>query len=501
MTIAAVYRSAAVAAALIWSTSTFAAPPDPDTLIVGIASDPVTLDPGLMASYFEVAVQFNVHEALVSQRPDLSLEPGLASYECPDPTTYDFKLRPGLTFHDGTPIDAAAAKFNLDRLLDPATGSPRRPELEPIDSVTVTGPLTFEVKLKHPFAPLLQILALRAGMLISPTALKALGPDFAAHAVGAGPYKVVSWTKNSELVLERFDGYWRGPAPIKRIVFRPMPDETVRLMNLRSGALQLVDSVPAQSLSNVTGDPTLALKQTSGLGFNAFSFNTTRPPFSDRDVRRAFTLAVDRSVIQHAVYFDTATIAYGAIPPGAAWAYDPAFAPLKTDLPAARALLAKTGLALPIAVSLTVTNDLAQVRAAEILQAQAARAGFKVDIQRTDLTSLITLLKRRTFDLAISPWSGRSDPDGNLFGFFTRSGSANFSGYSSPSVDDLLQKGRTALDLTTRARLYRQAEAEIAEDAPVLFLAFPAMLQAADASLDWIQYPDGALHLGFARYK
>ena len=224
---------------------------DAKTLTIGVASDPVTLDPALMASFFEVFVQYNLHEPLVHVTPDLKIEPGLASVQMSDNLTYRFTLKPNLTFHDGTPIDAAAVKANFDRMLDPATASPRRSELSPIDQVEITGPLTFTIKLKMPYAPLLQVLSNRAGMMVSPTALKTLGPDFATKAVGAGPYRVVSWTKNSELVLERFPGYWRGPAPIAQVVFRPIADETVRLTNLRSGTIQLVDSVPAQSVAQL----------------------------------------------------------------------------------------------------------------------------------------------------------------------------------------------------------------------------------------------------------
>jgi peptide/nickel transport system substrate-binding protein len=286
-----------------------------ETLIVGIVSDPLTLDPALMASFFEISVQFNIHEPLVHMTPDLKIEAGLATFEVHDPLIYSFKLRPGLRFHDGTEINAAAAKSSLDRMRDPATASPRRLELEPIDSIEVMSQLEFVIRLKEPYEPLLQVLALRAGMLVSPDALKKLGADFATRAVGAGPYRVVSWTKNAELVVERFDDYWRGEPAILRVVFRPISDETVRLTNLRSGTVQLIDAVPAQYLKSAESDPSLAVKRMPGLGFNAFSFNMTRAPFNDVRVRRAFAVSVDRQSIIWAVNFGTGTIAYGPIPP------------------------------------------------------------------------------------------------------------------------------------------------------------------------------------------
>ncbi len=471
------------------------------TLTVGLVSDPVTLDPALMASFFEISVQYNLHEPLVHVTPDLKVEPGLASVETPDPLTYRFKLKPNLTFHDGTAIDSAAVKANFDRMLDPATASPRRSELSPIDQVEVTGPLDFTIKLKTAYAPLLQVLSNRAGMMVSPTALKSLGPDFATKAVGAGPYKLVSWTKNAELVLERFPGYWRGPAAIERIVFRPIADETVRLTNLRSGTVQLVDAVPAQAATTLARDAALTMKQAAGLGFNAFSFNTTKAPFNDVRVRQAFTMAVDKQAVLRAVFFGAGSVAYGAIPPSMGWVHDPSFAPLKPSADAAKKLLADAGVTTPVAVTITVTNSPAQVRTAEVMQAQANQAGFKVEIKQIDATSLITVLRQKDFDLCMSPWSGRSDPDGNIYNYFTKAGPNNFMGYQSDKVTDLLEKARSAASQDERAKLYREAEAQIATDAPMLFLTFPATLQASTKALNWVQYPDGAFRLQFAKFQ
>lgn len=470
------------------------------TLTVGVTSDPVTLDPALMASFFELSVQYNLHEPLVNVTPELKIEPGLASVVNPDPLTYRFTLRPSLTFHDGTPIDSAAVKANFDRMLDPATGSPRRSELAPVDSVDITGPLTFTIKLKAPYAPLLQVLANRAGMIVSPTALKSLGPDFATKAVGAGPYKLVSWTKNAELVLERFPGYWRGAPSIERIVFRPIADETVRLANLRSGTVQLVDAVPAQAVGTLAREATLTMKQTSGLGFNAFSFNTTRAPFNDLKVRQAFTTAIDKQSVLRAVYFGTGKVAMGGIPPAIGWAHDPNLAPHKTSADASRKLLAEAGVKTPVAVTITVTNSPAQVRTAEVLQAQANAAGFKVEIKQIDATSLITVLRQKDFDLCMSPWSGRADPDGNLFNYFTKAGPNNFMGYQSDKVTALLEKARAEPEQAARGKLYREAEVQIDADAPMLFLTFPATLQASVKALDWVQYPDGAFRMQFAKF-
>lgn len=472
-----------------------------DSLTIGVVSDPVTLDPAAMASFFEVSVQYALHEPLLHSTPELNVEPGLASYEQVDATTYNFTLREGLTFHDGTVLDAVAVKANFDYMLDAQNGSPRRNELGPIQSVEVTGDLTFTIKLETPFAPLLQALSNRAGMMVSPTARAALGDDFAAKAAGAGPYKVAQWDKNSQLVLEAFEGYWRGEPEIKTVVYQPIADEAVRLTNLRSGAVQLVDTVPPQSVAQLETDASVTVKQTPGVGFNAFAFNTTRAPFNDVKVRNAFQRAIDQNAILQAVYFGYGDVAYGAIPPSHQWVYDAEFKPFGYDPEAAKALLADAGVTTPVDVAITVTNTPAQVRTAEVMQAMASQAGFNVTINQVDSSSLISVLREGGFDLAAAPWSGRADPDANMFNYFTIGGSNNFAGYESQDVDGLLRQARGETDQAARAALYRQIEETLAADAPVLFVSHPVTIQASSADLDWQQWPDGAFRPQFAQFE
>ncbi|MCA1868843.1 hypothetical protein HW571_24675 [Agrobacterium genomosp. 3] len=472
-----------------------------DSLTIGVVSDPVTLDPAAMASFFEVSVQYALHEPLLHSTPELNVEPGLASYDQIDATTYNFTLREGLTFHDGTVLDAVAVKANFDYMLDAQNGSPRRNELGPIKSVEVTGDRTFTIKLESPFAPLLQVLSNRAGMMVSPAARAALGDDFASKSAGAGPYKVAQWDKNSQLVLEAFDGYWRGEPEIKTVVYQPIADEAVRLTNLRSGAVQLVDTVPPQAVAQLETDASVIVKQTPGVGFNAFAFNTTKAPFNDVKVRNAFQRAIDQNAILQAVYFGYGDVAYGAIPPAHQWVYDADFKPFTYDAEAAKALLAEAGVTTPVNVAITVTNTPAQVRTAEVMQAMASQAGFNVTINQIDSSSLISVLREGGFDLAASPWSGRTDPDANMFNYFTIGGSNNFAGYESEAVDRLLRQARGETDQAARAALYRQIEQTLAEDAPLLFVSHPTTIQASVANLDWQQWPDGTLRPQFAQFE
>jgi peptide/nickel transport system substrate-binding protein len=466
------------------------------TLTTGVVSDPVTLDPAFSGSFFENQVLYNMHETLLIAQPNGELTPGLASYEARDALTYVFTLRPNLTFHDGTVLDAAAAKANIDRYVDPAVGSIRKADFGPLASVTVDGPLVFTIHLSQPYAPLPLVLTNRAGMMVSPTAWAKLGPDFATKAVGAGPYKLASWTKNSELVLEAFPGYYRGTPPgFDRLVFRPIADETVRLANLRSGTLQLIDSVPPQSIAQIGREPGLKAAQMPSLGFNGWSLNCTRAPFNNKKVRQAFLQAVDPDVVHRVVYFGTGQVGHGPISPAVKWAFDPAYAPPGHDPAKAKAILAEAGVTTPVAVTITVTNSPQMVRIAQILQAQAGEAGFKVEVRQIDPTSLITVLRQKDFDLCMSPWSGRYDPDGNMFFYFTKGGPNNFPGYDSDRMTALLTQARSETVQATRAKIYHEAQNLLAEDAPMLFLHFDAILQASSAKLSWTQYPDATWRL------
>jgi peptide/nickel transport system substrate-binding protein len=471
-------------------------------LTIGVVSDPVTLDPAFMGSFFEIYAQYLIHEPLLSITPELEIEPGLASVEVVDATTYDFTLRDGLTFHDGTPLDAAAAKWNFDRMMNPDVGSPRGNDLGPIAAVEVTGDTTFRITFSEPFAPFLSVMTNRAGLMVSPTAVEALGEDFATQAVGAGPFKVVSWTKNSELVLEKFDGYWREGLPLlDSVTVRPIADETVRLANLQSGTIQLMDKVPEQNFAQLKTDNSVATHEASGLGFNAFSLNVTRPPFDNELVRKALMHAVDPMVAQKVVFFDTGMPSSGPIPPSQGWAFDPGFAPYSFDPEKARDLLEEAGHQDPLAFEITVINSPSLIRMAEIIQAQASEAGFAPTIKQIDGASLIVVLRAKDFDMSWSPWSGRPDPDGNMFNYFTIGGPNNFPGFDNPDVDRMLRDARTEIDQAKRAQLYQGAQAMIAEAAPMLFMHFDATLQASAPNFVYDQQPDGSFRLQGAGFE
>src|SRR5213082_3920220 len=231
------------------------------TLRIGLAEDPDILDPTMARTYVGRIVFATFCDKLFDIDEKLNVVPQLAlsNETSADGKEVTIKLRPGVKFHDGEPFDAEAAKFSLDRHLTMPT-SFRKPELAALDHVDVVDPLTIKLVLKTPFSPLIAQLADRAGMMVSPKAAKEQGDRFGLHPVCAGPYKFVERVQQDRIVFERFADYWnKENVSIDRVIFLPIVDATVRLANLKSGALDLIERVLATDIKDVRSDPRLVL--------------------------------------------------------------------------------------------------------------------------------------------------------------------------------------------------------------------------------------------------
>src|SRR5216683_571275 len=229
------FRFALTAAALLLSIATGAHAQT--TLRIGLAEDPDILDPSIGRTYVGRIVFAAVCDKLFDIDEKLNIVPQLALSQetSADGKEVTIKLRPGVKFHDGEPLDAEAAKFSLERHIT-MTGSFRKPELAPVDRVEVVDPLTIRIVLKTPFAPLIAQLTDRAGMMVSPKAARAAGDRFGLHPVCAGAYKFVERVQQDRIVVEKFADYWdKDRVHIDRIVYLPIVDATVRLANLKSG--------------------------------------------------------------------------------------------------------------------------------------------------------------------------------------------------------------------------------------------------------------------------
>ena len=479
-----------------------------ETLRIGMVGDPATLDPAQSTSVTDRVALAAVCDKLIDLDDKLAYVPQLAtawSWSA-DRLALTMTLRDGVVFHDGEPFDAEAVRFNFARNKS-APYSRRQSELKPVKAVSVVDPHTVRIELAEPYAPLLAQLADRAGMMVSPKAARQLGDKLATHPVCAGPYKFLEWVAQDRIVFERFAGYWNaGAVSLDRVVYLPIPDDTVRLANLRAGGLQIIERVTPSDLATVRGDPRVKLYEAPAIGYRVLSINTNKGPAAHSPLgtsaalREAFELALDRAIINQ-VAFDGLFIP-GNQPeaPGTPF-YAAALPPPPRDLARARALVAASGSG-RVPVSFLVSNDPLDQRVAQIIQAMAGEAGFDVKLEVAESASLLGRLKSGDYQLALLIWSGRPDPDANIAMWVACDGFINWGRYCDPALDQILRRARSTTDANERARLYAQAAAIYLAARPYLFLYHLKWFWGVSARLDgFVPHRDGIIRLQGLRIR
>ncbi len=450
------------------------------TLRVGLYASNTTLDPHLSVAAVDTHIFVNVFEKLVEFDEKLNLVPALAeSWEISkDGREYTFRLRKGVKFHDGTDFNAEAAKFNFDRIMDPKTASRQRGILEGFKSLEIVDDYTIKLTFEKPFAPLLNYLAEGVGQMISPAAVKQYGKDIARRPVGTGAFQFVEWVQDDHVTLKKFLDYWQKGRPyLDEIIFRPITDETVKLTNLRTGNLDIIDSVPPKDVARLKGDKEIVYMEVPGFGYNQINFNIAKPPFNNKSLRQAIAWAVDRDLIHKSIYFGIGAPAQGSIPPGML-GYDPNFKPYQRDIAKAKEKLAEAGYPGGSEFTLQTSDRLVDVPVSEAIQAQVAEAGIKLKIEVLEWGKLLDNNSKGEFNANRIGWSGRADPDGNLYNNYRCKGANNRTNYCNPEVDKLMEAARATTDTQERIALYRKVEAMIADDAPRVFVHFDALTRA-----------------------
>jgi peptide/nickel transport system substrate-binding protein len=426
-------------------------------LRVGLAEDPDVLDPSLARTYVGRIVFSSICDKLFDIDEKLNVVPQLAlGHETSaDGKTVTIKLRPGVKFHDGEAFNAEAAKYSLERHLN-MKGSFRKPEISAIDTVEVVDPMTIKLNLKAPFSPLLAQLTDRAGMMVSPKASEAAGDKFGLHPVCAGPYKFVERIQQDRIVVEKFADYWnKDQVTIDRITYLPIVDSTVRLANLKSGGLDLIERVLATDIKAVRDIPKVRLSKAVSLGYVGITMNIANGAKADNPlaknpkVREAFELSIDRDAINQVVF-------NGEFVPGNQWVnpqnayYQAKFAIPKRDVAKAKALLKEAGVSGPLTLDFMVPNGVEFRSVAEVVQSMAAEAGFDLKIRLTEFATSLKQAEDGNFQLYLIGWSGRSDPDGNSYSFQTCKSPQNNSMFCDPEVDAAQNEARTKSDPAER---------------------------------------------------
>src|SRR5215204_7345455 len=472
----------------------------PGTLYVALDAEPPELDPNLSSAYVDRQVMASLYDKLVDINEEGEIVPMLAkSYDVSDDgTVYTFKLREGIKFHDGTEFNAEAVKFNLDRYQK--EDSVRSTEVEPIESVEVVDPMTVRVTLSEPFAPFLAVLTDRAGIMASPKAIEKNNGRISKDPVGTGPFKFVERVRGDHITVEKNPDYWREGLPkIDKIEYRGITDENVQYQNLQSGELDLIDSIPLVELKNLqeSGDYNVSVEP--GLGFQGIYLNVQQPPFDNKELRQAVYRLVDREAIVKAALRNVGGTPANSPFGEQSWAYsDESDAYPERSVEEAKALLEKGGE--PDGFSFTLKTDTSPInqQIAQIIQNNLKPAGIDVKVEGEDFGTLLEDSDNGNFQALYLGWSGRIDPDLNIYDFTVTDGDFNSSGYSNPEVDRLLGEARTTSDRDRRKKLYDQVMEILHEDVPYVYLFHNN--QTTDFAMQptvqgFEPYPDGILRL------
>jgi peptide/nickel transport system substrate-binding protein len=470
-------------------------------LRIGLAEDPDIMDPTLARTFVGRIVFASLCDKLFDIDARLNIIPQLATgYEWADPKTLVIKLRAGVTFHDGEKMDAEAVKYSLERHLS-MQGSFRRSEINSMESVEVVDPLTVRVVLKEPFAPFVAQLTDRAGMIVSPKAAQAAGANFGNRPICAGPFRFVERIAQDRIVVEKFDAYWDAAnIHLARITFQPIPDGTVRLANLQAGALDMIERVDSNDVAAIRRNSALKLTTVASLGYTGITINVGNGPQAntplgrDARLREAFDLAIDREALNQVVNNGLFTITAQAVPPASPFYVQSIAAPAR-NLERAKALLREAGAALPVPVTMTIPNSPINRQTGEVIQAMAREAGFDVKLSAMEFASSLQAAARGEFETYLIGWSGRTDPDGNLWPFAHSKGAQNDGRYADAEVDRLLDAARVENDVAKRRALYEAMDRIILlRDRPRLYLWHPTWINAHTVKLTgWAPNPDGLI--------
>lgn len=448
---------------------------DAGYLIAAISGEPDQLDPQKTSAYFSFEVLENVFDTLVEPDADLIMRPALAqSWDVsPDQLAWTFHLRPGVTFHDGSPLTASDVVYSYRRIIDGKLANADK--LSAVTDVTATDDHSVRVTVAHPTPNLLTNLGGFKGVAIVQRRNVEDG-QIASHPIGTGPFAFAGQRSGDAITLRANPRYWAGAPRIPGVTFRFISEPSTALSALQAGEIDWTDAVPPQRIAQLRGDDSLHLAVTPSNDYWYLALNEARPPWQDVRVRQAVAYAIDRASIVQATSYGAAQANQLAIPQGNPW-YTP-YDKYRYDIDHAKALLRQAGSA-PAAMDLLVTSEYPQtVTAAQVIADNLAPLGIRVTIRTVDFGTWLDEQHNGHFDMLMMGWLGNIDPDDFYYAQHHTGGASNAQKFSDPRVDALLDAGRTETDQQVRHQDYTQAATLIADQVSYLYLYNPAVVQA-----------------------
>jgi peptide/nickel transport system substrate-binding protein len=510
--------TAAVAGAR--GTSSGAAIKNGGTLTIGLSEEPDALDPTLARTFVGRMVFEAMCEKLYDLDSHLNIVPQLAAalpQVSKDKLTYTIKLRKGVKFNDGTPFDAAAMKGSLERDLT-LKGSVRASEISPIKSIDTPNASTLVLHLSQPYSPLVSQLADRAGMAMSPKALAAEGANFAQNPVCVGPFMFKNRVAGDHITLVRSPYYYaKSKVHLDSIVWKIMTEPSSRTAAMRAGDIQVEDRIQSTDVPTLRKATNVNVVKSVTIGYQGITFNIGNkngvgkpyanvgtPIAKSQDIRTAFDLALDRTTINKVVFGGLEAPDCYPLASVSPW-YKPTTAGLQCDLHAnddiASKLVKASGVSNPTVNLLLGGTDPVNARLGEVIQSMEKAVGITVNVKPTEFTTSLNEATGGQFDAYAVGWSGRVDPDGNIYSFVATPGTLNYSGYSNTKLDYILNGARKSLSTKSRDTLYRAGMTIIHRARPLIYLYHPVDYFAVSKNVTGVQiYGDGLIRAQFAGY-
>jgi peptide/nickel transport system substrate-binding protein len=438
-------------------------------LNIGLGSYPTSIDPQLSGALVERHVHYSIFDTLFELNSDGKIVPGLVdSYELSDDgKIYTLKLKQGIKFHDGSEFNAEAVKFNIERYKEDV--STRRSELSFVESVTVEDPYTVKIKLSDPFSPFISVLTDRSGMMVSPAAVEKYGEDFNSHPVGTGPYVFVSKVNGDNITLKKNENYWKGEVKIDEIVFKVFTNESSKVQNLISGQVDIIDTIPSKEIPTLEENPNLTAIYEPGTGYQMIYVNTQSETLNNKYLRQAVNKAIDRDAIVKVVYDGYAQPANSPFAPSH-FAYGESDKIGKPNADEIRELLQKGGKPDGFTFTLQVSNTPVYQQLATVIKSMLKEHNINMEIELIEPSIVGTNGSSGNYEALAAQWSGRPDPDQNIYIFVVTGQPLNWPQISNPELDDLIIQARFESDEAGRKELYDQAMEIIHDEVPFIYL-------------------------------
>jgi peptide/nickel transport system substrate-binding protein len=473
-----------------------------NTLVVGQSADVSKLDPHLSTTVNDIAITFNLYDNLLTRRLDGKLYPSLATeWKLVNPTTWQFKLRPNVKFHNGDPLTSADVKFSFERSYDPNAKVITKSVLNTIDTIETPGPLTVVIHTKQPDPLLAARVAFYAGQVMPKAYFQKVGDDeFNAKPIGSGPVKFASWVKDDRLILDANRGYWGGKIDADQVIFRPIPELSARLAALLKGEVDLITKIPPDHVERVSKAPNTKVEGVLYAGLYCLSVASQKPPLDSKPFRQAMSLAIDRQTIVKELWRGQAGVPTGLVVKSDNH-FDPTLPPMKYDPNQAKQLLKEANykgeeLTLETPIGFMVMDK----EMSEVVVSMWKDVGINAKLEQLEYSVYQQKIREKSFKGVrwTDPTSAYNDPDGMMWRHLAPGG-PNAYWFRDPRFDELGNAARLSVDEKFRDKAYKEMVRMELEYLPLIPVIQPMELYGLQKYVEWKPYANQTME--FRRFN